>query len=85
MYARGFRGQIYATGATKELCYIMLRDSAHLQMFEAEWKNRKAKRSGLPVVEPLYTMEDAYGVIWGLWVLVSSDGFFGVGLQFCTP
>ena len=45
MYARGFRGRIYATGATKELCDIMLRDSAHIQMFEAEWKNRKAKRS----------------------------------------
>lgn len=63
MYARGFRGQIYATGATKELCDIMLRDSAHIQMFEAEWKNRKAKRSGLSEVEPLYTVEDAYGVM----------------------
>jgi len=63
MYARGFRGRIYATGATKELCDIMLRDSAHIQMFEAEWKNRKAKRSGMPEVEPLYTMEDAFGAM----------------------
>lgn len=63
MYAQGFRGQVYSTGATKELCDIMLRDSAHIQMFEAEWKNRKAKRSGMPEVEPLYTVEDAFGVM----------------------
>ena len=42
----------------------MLRDCAHIQMQEAEWKNRKAKRhSGLEAVEPAYTMEDADGVI----------------------
>lgn len=63
MYAKGFRGRVYSTGATKELCDIMLRDSAHIQMFEAEWKNRKAKRSGLSEVTPLYTMEDAFGVM----------------------
>ena len=45
LYARGFRGQIYATDATADLCSIMLRDCAHIQSAEAEWKNRKAKRS----------------------------------------
>ena len=34
-------GPIYATQATCHLCDIMLRDSAHIQMFEAEWRNRK--------------------------------------------
>ena len=64
LYARGFRGQIYATDATADLCSIMLRDCAHIQSAEAEWKNRKAKRSANnAVVEPLYTMEDADGVI----------------------
>lgn len=64
LYAKGFRGQIYATDATADLCSIMLRDCAHIQTMEAEWKNRKAKRSqSVAAVEPLYTMEDAEGVI----------------------
>ena len=46
LWARGFRGRVYATEATTELCSIMLRDSAHIQEFEAEWRNRKAKRAG---------------------------------------
>lgn len=64
LYARGFRGQILATKATVDLCSIMLRDCAHIQMQEAEWKNRKAKRSAQnALVEPVYTMEDADGTI----------------------
>ncbi len=64
IYARGFRGQIMATEATADLCSIMLRDSAHIQMQEAEWRNRKAKRSADNAnIEPLYTMEDADGAI----------------------
>lgn len=55
----GFRGKIYATIPTTQLCGIMLRDSAHIQEFEAEWKNRKGKRSGADPVEPMYTIEDA--------------------------
>lgn len=64
LYSRGFRGQIFTTDASADLCSIMLRDCAHIQMMEAEWKNRKAKRSAsLSEQEPLYTMEDAEGVI----------------------
>ncbi len=59
MVAKGFRGAIYATEATRRLCTIMLRDSAHIQEFEAQWRNRKAQRAGLPGYEPLYTVADA--------------------------
>lgn len=59
MVKKGFKGQVYATKATCDLCNIMLRDSAHIQEFEAEWKNRKAKRSGKEHYEPVYTMADA--------------------------
>ena len=59
----GFKGQIVTTFATADLCNIMLRDSAHIQEFEAEWRNRKARRSGAPLYEPLYTMQDAIDAI----------------------
>lgn len=59
----GFRGQIYTTYATSDLCSIMLRDSAHIQEFEAEWRNRKARRSGRELIEPLYKTEDALQAI----------------------
>lgn len=63
LYRNGFRGPVYCTEATMKLCSIMLRDSAHIQMFEAEWRNRKGKRAGLSEYVPLYTMEDADGII----------------------
>lgn len=55
----GFSGTIISTFATADLCSIMLKDSAHIQEFEAEWRNRKAKRADKPMYEPLYTMQDA--------------------------
>lgn len=64
LYARGFRGAIYATEATVDLCDIMLRDCAHIQMQEAEWRKRKGKRdSKISQAEPLYIMEDAEGTL----------------------
>ena len=59
MAAQGFKGPIYATEAARRLCNIMLRDSAHIQESEAEWRNRKAQRAGEPTYEPIYTMNDA--------------------------
>ena len=63
IYARGFRGQVVTTVATSDLCSIMLRDSAHIQEMETEWKNRKARRAGKEEIPPLYTMADAMGVL----------------------
>lgn len=59
----GFKGNIYATKATTDLCRIMLQDSGHIQEFEAEISNRKGKRSGNNPVEPLYTVEDAFSCL----------------------
>lgn len=63
LYGQGFKGSIYTTEATQQLCQIMLRDSAHIQEFEAEWRNRKGKRAGREPVVPLYTTEEAVGVL----------------------
>ncbi len=62
--ARGFQGNFYMTEATADLCSIMLRDCAHIQMQEADWKNKKAKRSSeVKSQEPIYTMQDADSAI----------------------
>lgn len=56
--ANGYDAPIYTTLATNKLCSIMLMDSAHIQEFEAEWRNRKAKRTGDAPYTPLYTADD---------------------------
>lgn len=63
LYKKGFRGAVYATEATCDLCDIMLRDSAHIQISDAEWKSRKAERAGRPAVPPLYDLEDTEGLL----------------------
>jgi metallo-beta-lactamase family protein len=63
LYAEGFNGTVYATSASCELCNIMLKDSAHIQESEADWKNKKAMRAGSEAIKPLYTMKDAEGVL----------------------
>ena len=63
LYKQGFRGNVFATEATCNLCDIMLQDCAHIQMQEAEWKTRKEMRKGNAAVEPLYDMEDVQGLL----------------------
>ncbi len=63
LYKEGFAGKIYATDVTCDLCNIMLRDSAHIQESEAEWRSRKALRAGGDPIEPVYTTLDALGAI----------------------
>lgn len=54
----GFRGRIWTTAATADLCRYMLMDSAHIQVSDVEYVNRRRKRQGRRLFEPLYTPED---------------------------
>ncbi|HUF74364.1 MAG TPA: MBL fold metallo-hydrolase RNA specificity domain-containing protein [Gammaproteobacteria bacterium] len=60
---QGFTGPIYTHQATRALCAIMLRDSGYLHAKDAEWTNRKRRRQGLPLLTPLYTLEDGEAVL----------------------
>ena len=56
---KGFRGNIYATHATRDLCQIMLADCARIQASDMEWLNKHRRRDGLEEVTPLYDELDA--------------------------
>jgi metallo-beta-lactamase family protein len=60
---QGYRGTIYCTPATKDLCSIMLADSGHIQEKDAEYLNKRQDRRGEKPVEPLYTVQDAQSAI----------------------
>ena len=69
LYKNGYRNKIYMTRASRDLCKIMLMDSAHIQEQEAKWRNRKAKRGAYTAYTPLYDSEDAektLGLIRGI-------------------
>ena len=55
----GFKGDIICTYATRDLCSIMLRDSAKIQQYDVDYLNKKRKRKGLSELEPYYSMADA--------------------------
>jgi metallo-beta-lactamase family protein len=59
MYRLGFRGSVICTSATRDLCSIMLADSAFIQEHDTRTFNKRRAKKGLPLVTPLYTSEDA--------------------------
>ena len=63
LYKLGYTGPIYCTTATKDLCTIMLADSGHIQEKEIEWVNKKRKRAGKKLSEPIYTAQDGIDCI----------------------
>jgi metallo-beta-lactamase family protein len=60
---KGFAGNIYCTFATRDLAAIMLEDSAEIQKNDAAFVSKKRAKSGLPPVDPLYSVEDAQRAI----------------------
>ena len=63
LHKDGFRGRVYCTEATRDLCGAMLLDSAYIQEKDAEWVNRRERRKDKARVEPLYGAEDAQAVL----------------------
>ncbi len=59
----GFEGPIYCTSATRDLCAIMLPDSAHIQEEDVYYVNKRRARKKLPPIEPLYEYEHALAAI----------------------
>lgn len=59
----GYRGPIYCTEPTIALASLILRDSAHLQLIDAERANRKRQKAGEPLLEPIYTAEHVAEVL----------------------
>lgn len=59
----GYKGPVYCTKSTLELCNILLPDSAHIQESDTELNNRKGQRLGKKVEQPLFTLDDAFAAL----------------------
>lgn len=57
---QGFKGTIYSTPATADLCGLLLRDSAHIQQQDLKYLNKRRLQKDLPLIKPLYSIEDVY-------------------------
>lgn len=59
LVAEGFNGQIFCTAPTMDLARILLMDSARIQEQDTEYSNKHRKKNGLPLLNALYTEEQA--------------------------
>lgn len=55
---QGYKGRIHSHAASCDLVQILLKDSANLNARDVEYRNRKRKRAGKPLLEPLYDQKD---------------------------
>ena len=63
IYSRGFRGKIYCTAATRDLCELMLQDTAFIQKQDVRWYNKKMDRQHKPKIKPLYESDHVQQVM----------------------
>ena len=63
IYSLGFRGKIYCTPATRDLCQLMLQDTAFIQEQDVRWYNKKMDRQHKPKIKPLFDMNHAQQVM----------------------
>ncbi|MDR1591613.1 MAG: MBL fold metallo-hydrolase [Prevotellaceae bacterium] len=73
IYKKGFRGSVITTAATRDLCALMLADSAFIQELDAKYYNKKAARKHLPLIKPIYQLSDAERCM---------DLFVGIGYNY---
>lgn len=63
LWRDGFRGAVYSTHATRDLCSYLLHDSAHIQEKDTEFVNKRHRKKGKPLVEVLYDHDDVDGIL----------------------
>lgn len=76
----GFTGIIYCTPATKELAFILLKDSGEIQEDEEKYSNKRFKAEGVPFLPALYTSKDVDNVMplivtvnYGQWFRIDEN------------
>ncbi|MCB0723760.1 MAG: MBL fold metallo-hydrolase [Ignavibacteriae bacterium] len=81
LYKRGFTRNVYSTPATRDLCAIMLQDSAFLQEKDVEYVNKKRLKKGEHSYKPLYGIEDVRPVMENFKAMPYNNKFYIDGLD----
>lgn len=81
LYVKGFRGNIYSTSATRDLCSVMLQDSAYIQERDIEFVNKRRAKKHEPLFNPLYTIDDAREIVENMRAFPYNKKFFIDGLD----